>query len=287
VSAVVSGEAADAAGAILRDLPVSGLIESRSPSGDIRLRCYVLPSRRLAAMMRILRSRIRGLVHYGLDPGPARVTQRTVAQRKWATAWRAYARPIRIGRLVVTPSWIRVPEEHGAIAITIDPGMAFGSGLHPTTRLCLRILRRYLPRPPRPRALTVIDLGTGSGILAIAAARLGAGRVWAVDHDPVAVTVARANARLNDVARGVQVAQGSGLARAPRRADIIAANLTAETIIGLFPTLRRHLASRGLLAASGIVADQLPAVLHAAAAEGLRVSEILSEGEWRAVVLAR
>jgi ribosomal protein L11 methyltransferase len=132
----------------------------------------------------------------------------------------------------------------------------------------------------------VIDVGTGSGILAIAAARLGAPRVWARDIDPVAVAVARANVRVNGVAPAVRVVHGVGLGHVPARADLIMANIVADAIIPLLPVVRVHLSAGGIFVGSGIVEDRLGAVLEAATGSGLEPVEVLSSGEWRAVILA-
>lgn len=279
VSVAVSAPAAEAAAAILHDLRAGGLVEERPTPSVVRLRCYLPPSPLVPATLRALRRRIRALARYGLDPGPARVSRRAVAPRRWATAWRAHARPVRVGRILVRPSWGAAPRGAGrALVVRIDPGMAFGTGMHPSTRLCLRALQRYA-------GVAVFDVGTGSGILAIAAARLGARRVWAVDNDPVAVAVARANVRLNGLASRVRVVLGTGLRRAPGRADLILANLVAETIVPLLPDAHDRLAPGGVFVGSGIVAGRLAGVLRAARAAGLRRLEVLREGEWRAVAL--
>lgn len=289
VSVLTSAASAEAASAILDDLRTGGLIEERlngtSPVPHVRFRCYLPPSRLLPVTLRALRARIRALARFGLDPGPARVTSRAVPARLWATAWRGHVHPVRVGRLIVRPSWTRVSERRGGVVVTIDPGMAFGTGLHPSTRLCLRALLHYLP--PRTRdGGAVFDVGTGSGILAIAAARLGVPRVWAVDSDPVAVAVARANARQNGVGRRVRVVRGRGVERATGRAGLILANLVAETIVSLLPAIRRRLLPRGVFVGSGIISDRVNAVLRAAKAAGLGRIRVLAEGEWRAVVLS-
>ena len=292
VSVLTSVGSAEAVGAILEDLRTGGLVEERlsgSPRSDprVRLRCYLPPSRLLPVTLRALRGRIHALARYGLDPRPARVTSRAVTARRWAAAWRAHVHPVRVGRLIVHPSWIRVPERPGLVAITIDPGMAFGTGLHPSTRLCLRALEFILPHAARSSpSPAVFDVGTGSGILAIAAARLGAARVWAADNDPMAVSVARENARLNGASRLIRVVRGTGLDKAEGRADLILANLVAETIVPLLPEVRRRLRPRGVFVGSGIIANRLNAVRRAASAAGLRRVRVLSEGEWRAVVLS-
>jgi ribosomal protein L11 methyltransferase len=237
-----------------------------------------------ASLLRSLRARVGGLTECGLDPGRASVSSRVIEAQRWARAWRSAARPVRIGRLVVAPTRFRVPPRRGQIVIRIDPGMAFGSGAHPSTRLALRALLRSL-RTPRGRLL-VVDVGTGSGILAIAAARLGAGRVWARDIDPIAVAVARENLLANRVADRVRVSRGAGVGSVPARCDVIVANIIAETIADLLPEVRTRIASGGAFIGSGIVEDRLPAVLEAAAAAGFGQADVLASGEWRAVVLA-
>jgi ribosomal protein L11 methyltransferase len=283
VRMVTSTAAADAVSAMLWTLGVAGVAEDRSGPGAVRIRCYLPPSRVGPKMLRSLRSRVRGLATYGLDPGRATVTSRAVAARQWARAWRTAVRPLRLGRLVVAPTRGRVPSRPGQIVIRIDPGMAFGSGAHPSTRLCLRALLRYLRTL---RAPTVVDVGTGSGILAIAAARLGAVRVWARDVDPVAVGVARENIRANRVAHVVRVARGADLGSIPARCNLIVANLVAEAVAALLPEVRVRLVPGGVFIGSGIVADRLGAVLRSSAAAGLERVDVLASGEWRAVILA-
>jgi ribosomal protein L11 methyltransferase len=288
VSVTVSTRAAEAAAAILHDLRIGGLIEDRSGRSLVRFRCYLPRSRLLSTTLQCVRHRITDLGRYGLDPGRIRLSHRRLAPRSWATAWRAHVRPVTVGRVLIRPSWIAFPPpSRGAVEIRIDPGMAFGTGMHPSTRLCLRALQRGpLGQRVVPARATVFDIGTGSGILAIAAARLGAGKVWAVDNDPVAVATAAGNVRLNGVAARVRVIRGTGLDRAPGKAHLIVANLIAETIIALLPHVAEHLSPGGVFVGSGIVAHNLRSVLRAARAAGFRHVRRTADGEWRAVVLA-
>jgi ribosomal protein L11 methyltransferase len=282
---VITGpSAAEAVGEFLWAMGVGGIVEDRPSPSVIRLRCFLPPSRIRSMTLRHLRRRVRGLVRYGLDPGPATVTARVVESGRWVRAWRTSVRPLRLGRLVVAPTWVRLPAGSGKIVVRIDPGMAFGSGAHPSTRLCLRLLLRYF-RPRGPAGGTVIDVGTGSGILAIAAARLGARRVAARDVDPVAAEVARANVRTNGVPKAVRVVRGAGVGGGGP-VDLILANIVADVIIQMLPRVRQRLAAGGRVIGSGIVGDRLGAVLDAAATSGLDTVEVLGSGEWRAVVLA-
>ena len=282
---VTSPTAADAVGALLWDLGVGGVAEDRVSPAAVRLRCYLPPSRVRRIMLTHLRTRVRELAQYGLDPGRASVTARQVDVRRWGRAWRASVRPLHLGRLVVAPTWVRLPRRPGKVVIRIDPGMAFGSGAHPSTRLCLRALLRVL-RPSTCAGATVLDVGTGSGILAIAAARLGARRVWARDLDPAAVAIARENVRANGVQGIVRVVRGAGVGDPRAPLDVILANIIADVIIPMLPEVRASLRPGGRFIGSGIVEDRLTAVLVAAAAAGFHRDEVLASGEWRAVVLA-
>ena len=284
VRVVTSPEGAEAVSAMLWDLGVAGVAEDlRSPT-SVRVRGYLPPSRVGRHTLRWLRARVGDLAKCGLDPGPASVTSRPMATGRWARAWRGAARPLRLGRLTVAPTRVRVPARPRQIIIRIDPGMAFGSGAHPSTRLCLLALLRYF-RAIRIRPF-VADVGTGSGILAIAAARLGARRVWARDVDPVAVAVARENVRRNGVAHVVRVARGAGLGPIPARYDLIVANIIAEAGADLLPEARRRLAPGGVFIGSGIVREGLDLVLNAGKRAGLERIDVRVSGEWRAVVLA-
>lgn len=218
--------------------------------------------------------------------GPLRV--RTLTEEDWGQAWKAYYPVLQVGqRLVVVPAWKRFRPSPGQIVLRLDPGPAFGTGLHPTTQLCLRALERFL----RP-GMRVLDLGTGSGILAIAAARLGSGPVLALDHDPVAVQAARRNVRRNRLGRRVQVQEGTiGAGLGPF--DLILANLLARTIQELAGRLAAALSPGGLLIASGILVEQAGEVQAALQAAGLAAVEgqpdglPLREGDWVALVHRR
>lgn len=212
--------------------------------------------------------------------GPLQV--RVVDERSWAEAWKAGLGPIHIGRrLVVVPSWQRYRARRWEVCLRIDPGMAFGTGLHQTTRLCLVALEELL----RPGA-RVLDLGTGSGILAIAAARLGSSWVLALDTDPVAVAAAVRNVRRNRVADRVQVREGT-LEPGVGPFALILANLLAHTLVELADRLVAALAPGGHLIGSGILREQGEMVETAWREAGLEVVERRAEDEWLALVARR
>jgi ribosomal protein L11 methyltransferase len=211
-------------------------------------------------------------------------TVREVREEDWANAWKEHFFAHRVGeRLVIKPSWREFEGGPGDLVVTLDPGMAFGTGLHPSTRLCLLALERAVRAGDR-----VLDVGTGSGILALAAARLGAERVLAVDLDEVAVEAARANAEANGLTASVEVARGSvEAAPAGQTYDLVLANIIARVIIELAPALAARVRPGGRLVASGILALRRDEVAAALAAAGLTVEETLEEADWVALLCAR
>jgi ribosomal protein L11 methyltransferase len=218
---------------------------------------------------------------------------RLVHEADWANAWKAHFPVLRVGRrIVIRPTWRRHRRQPGDVVLALDPGMAFGTGLHPTTRLCLAALEGLADRgilassgagggPAR-----VIDVGSGSGILAIAAAKLGAGSVLAVDVDPIAVQASGSNARRNRLARAIRAREGS----APSGEgpfDVVLANLIASLLVSLADGLVEDLRPGGTLVASGIFITREASVVEAFAARGVVVAQRWEEGDWVALELHR
>ncbi len=238
---------------------------------------------RAGAVARALRQYLAALRPLGMLRGRGAVAVRARRGNNWAERWKRSARPVRIGkRLVIRPSWVRARAPRGTPAIVLDPGLAFGTGAHPTTRLCLEALARRLAGGER-----VLDVGTGSGILAIAAAKLGARQVLALDTDPVACRVARDNVRRNGVGRQVRV-RGRGLPGAAGRGyDLATANLTARDLVPLMPGLARCVRPGGALLLSGILRTQAGQVRRAARAAGLAPIATRRRAEWVALEARR
>ncbi len=221
----------------------------------------------------------RALGHMRLMvPLPA-PTYRSLASQDWAEAWKAHYQPIRIGRrLVIRPLWIDVELANDDIEIALDPGMAFGTGAHPTTQLCLESLERLAGS-----ALDMLDLGTGSGILAIAAAKLGLGRVLALDSDKLAVEATRANAEANGVGSQVHAVHGSlpYAIGAGRRFDLVVVNILARIILELAGNgLGQVVKPGGKAIFSGIIDTQADEVKAALRACGLVVDRQRQIGDW-------
>ena len=209
-----------------------------------------------------------------------RIRYRRLDEQDWAESWKAFFWPEQITpRLVVKPSWRDYTPKPGQQVIEIDPGMAFGTGTHPTTSLCIRLMEKHL-RPGQ----TVLDVGTGSGILLIAAARLGAGQLAGVDLDPLAVAIARQNLLRNRIhRRDFNLHCGRLVQSVKGTYDLVVANILADVIIDLLDDLPRVLATGGCFICSGIIQTQRRKVRLKMARCGLRISHEAVEGDWVAL----
>jgi ribosomal protein L11 methyltransferase len=218
---------------------------------------------------------------FGLRPiGELRT--RVVHEEDWAEAWKAHFPVLRVGRrLVIRPTWRRHRSEPGDVVVALDPGMAFGTGLHPTTRLCLALVEDLADRKILAGA-RVLDVGCGSGILGMAAARLGAASVLGLDPDPIAIESTIANARRNRLARRVRARQGS-LPSGEGPFDVVLANLIASLLITLADGLVADLRPGGVLLASGIFENREADVVDAFRARGLETANRWAEGDWVAL----
>lgn len=227
----------------------------------------------------------------GIDMGSLKIEVRSVDEEDWANNWKAYFKPMPVGeKLLVCPSWEKIPDGNTRAVLKIDPGMAFGTGTHHTTRMCLELLEKNIKK----RDL-VADLGCGSGILSIAASLMGAKETYAIDIDPVAARVAAENAELNGIdMSGYFIRIGDILSDekfrddiSGRQYDIVLANIVANVIIAFAPVIPQLMKPDGKLIASGIIADRLDEVLDALKANGLEAVEICSGEDWRAVLAAK
>jgi ribosomal protein L11 methyltransferase len=228
---------------------------------------------------RALRRRLDALM---LSEKLPRLNFAELADEDWLEGWKQSFTVQRVGqRIVIAPSWEEYERQMGEIVVTLDPGRAFGTGEHQTTRLCLAAIERLI----RPGD-AVVDVGTGSGILAIAAARLGAGSVVAVENDSDAVLVAHENIERNGIAKFVTVVEGTlgpALLKA-QTADLIVMNISSAIVRDSMVDVARTLKPGGFYVASGFIDETLPAVQRAVAAAGLRMLGVDADGEWRCIV---
>ncbi|MBU0704374.1 MAG: 50S ribosomal protein L11 methyltransferase [Chloroflexi bacterium] len=284
VSVTVENETAEAVAEVLSRYAPRGVVIEAGPdgwnAGPVIVRAYLPADDRLRANKRSVEE---ALWHLGqIQPIPA-PTFHPVAEEDWAEAWKKQLKVLHIGqRIVIQPSWLDYTPAPGEIIIRLDPGMAFGTGLHPTTQMCLAALEE-LVNP----GTHVLDLGTGSGILAIAAAKLGAGHVLAVDNDPVAVKTARGNVATNGVQETVNLVRGS-LADVPERYDLIVVNILAKVIVEMAQQgLANRLRPGGTLIAAGIIADQKLQVVTALKRAGLALTGQQLIDDWVCLVAER
>ena len=250
----------------------------------VSIYCNRLPSNVLP-LLTALRAGMSQIKRFGLDAGAARVFVRRIRYQDWAEAWKRHFRPFEIGKsLLIRPSWSRRRARKNQAVVVLDPGLSFGTGHHPTTAFCLRELAR---RAKVAGTQSFLDIGTGSGILATAAARLGYAPVDAFDLDPEAVRAARANARVNGLARKINI-QCSDLTKLPsqpnRRYDLVCANLISTLLIAERQRLARLLLPGATLVLSGISKSEFFEVQTAYRAAGLRLLSSRLEQGWRSGV---
>ncbi len=262
------------------DEPGVPLPMTSDPHYPVTLRTYLpLDDQTDATRQRIEQA----LWHLGQLRPVGQLQMRVIAEEDWAHTWKRYYDIQRIGRrTVVVPSWLDYTPQPADLVLHLDPGMAFGTGLHPTTQLCVQLLEGYA----HPGS-TMLDMGTGSGILAIAAALQGVSPILALDNDPVAVTAARANVAHNGLAATITVdlAYPATPLPAPFAAcDLICANIIASVLVELAPQLRAWLRPGGVLISSGIILDREIEVSLAYAAAGLHPVARHVAGDWVALV---
>lgn len=215
-----------------------------------------------------------------LDVGQGYTGYERVDDEDWATAWKKHYKPFHISEsVVIKPSWEEYEKQGSEIVIELDPGMAFGTGTHETTRLCSQLLEKYVKKGD-----SVIDVGCGTGILSIIALKLGAGKVAAVDIDEVAVRVTRENCVINGVQDGISVSKGVLADLEPEKADVMVANIIADVIIGISSQVPGYLKKGGILLTSGIIRERKDEVIRTYTENGFEFVSVNEMGEWTAIV---
>ena len=274
--------------ALINDYIHSGLwdytdIPEQKDTSVVTVKAYLAADDSLDEKLASIRAGLDEIAARGVDTKPAEFSVTRVQDEDWANSWKAYFHTDKVGeRVVIQPSWEEYDPQEGEVVLRLDPGAAFGTGTHPTTAMCLRAMERLI----KP-GMTVFDVGTGSGVLAIAAAKLGAKEVRAVDYDATAVRVARENIEANGVADVVSTAESDLFSALPGRAGLVTANLIADLVIRLLPDLGAHLEMGGALLASGIIESRAQEVREAAETAGFFVDEDHEEKEWHAMVIRR
>lgn len=253
-----------------------------APQTDVLVKCFLevaTADEQTTLIMREIKSR-EALAGGAIPFGTLEETKREIEGDDWIDIWKKHFRPIHVGgKVVIVPEWIKYEKQAGEVIVTLDSNMAFGTGEHETTAMCLELLQEY-----GKAGDTVIDVGCGSGILGIAAAKLGAQKCYLTDIDPVAVESANHNAEKNGVSKSVVVAHSNLLDNADIKGELVLANITAEVLVMLAPSIPKNLKENGTLILSGIIKDRLSLVRSAFEAQGLEEVEMRNKGEWYALV---
>lgn len=230
-------------------------------------------------IIKFAKEKVEEIRSLGINVGEGTVEYEKVKEEDWANNWKKYYKPIKIGeKIIIKPVWENYQPKDGEIVIELDPGMAFGTGEHETTRMCIKALEKYV----KPDT-TVFDVGCGSGILTIAAAKLGAKIAVGVDLDPVAVDSSKDNIKLNNISN-IEVLYGNLLDVVDGKADVVVANILAEVICILTPDVVKALNKGGCFITSGIIHDRVTMVTDKLTESGFEVIEINKDGEWNCIV---
>ena len=248
---------------------------------DVKVTGYFEADAKLADRIAFIEGELRRIagMDLGMDLGKLETIRHDVAEQDWTESWKAAFKPFRLGNhMVVRPSWETVDLRPGDHEIEIDPGMAFGTGSHETTGMCVELVEKYVKPGDR-----VIDIGTGTGILAIAAAHMGAKPVLATDLDAVAVRVAAENVRINGFEGVIDVRCGDLLDVVQESGDVVIANIIADVIIMLARPVRERIADGGIFICSGISAERRGDVLRALDEADYELLDVLDQGEWCAM----
>jgi ribosomal protein L11 methyltransferase len=251
------------------------------PEEGVIIKAYLPVNSFLGETVKEIKQAINNLMLYDIDLGKNSITISEVNEEEWATAWKKYYNPVKISeKFTIVPTWETYePVSSDELIIELDPGMAFGTGTHPTTVMCIQALEKCV----KPND-TVIDVGTGSGILSIAAAMLGAKSVKALDLDPVAVDSAKLNVKLNKVQNVVSVSQNNLLDNIKEQANIIVANILAEIILRFIDDAYRLLEKGGFFITSGIIQAKKQEVKDGLIRAGFIIEETLVMEDWVAFI---
>lgn len=243
------------------------------------VKAYFAEEDNIEEVLSYVNDRITELKEMGLDLGDAKVEHEKMHEEDWANTWKQYYKPSKVGeKIVVKPIWEEYEAKEGELVVDLDPGMAFGTGTHETTRMCIQALERYVEKES-----TVFDVGCGSGILAIAAAKLGSKLAVGVDLDPVAVESSKENVEYNKL-DNIEILHGNLVEVIEGKADIVVANILAEIICILTDDVKRVLKEGGVFITSGIIHDRVDMVCEKLESTGFKVIEKNRDGEWNCIV---
>lgn len=253
------------------------------PEDGVIIKAYLLKNDSIETVIETIKQQIALLTTYEIDIGPNQVSTVDVQEEDWATAWKQYYHPVKISEtFTIVPTWEQYEVSENEKIIELDPGMAFGTGTHPTTFMCIQALERTVKKDD-----VVIDVGTGSGVLSIAAALLDAKKVVGVDLDEVAVKSATDNVALNHVQSKVEIVHGDLLQGSKDPVDVIVANILAEVILLFVDDAAKKVKKGGYFITSGIIVQKKDAVQEALANAGFMIEEVMQEEDWICIIAKR
>lgn len=243
------------------------------------VKAYFSEEDNIEEVLKYIDERLSELKEMGINLGEGKLESEKVHEEDWANNWKKYYKPSKVGeKIVVKPIWEEYEEKDGELVVNLDPGMAFGTGTHETTRMCIQSLEKYVKEES-----VVFDVGCGSGILAIAAAKLGAKKAVGVDLDPVAVESSLENVQYNNL-DNIEILHGNLVEVIEGKADVVVANILAEIICILTDDVKRVLKQNGYFITSGIIHDRVDMVVDKLEASGFEVIEKNRDGEWNCIV---
>ena len=275
ITVTTSQEASEAVANCLFELDATGVEFEDSSASTVNLIAYYPLDDRVGARMQRLRDFLAELPTWGIQCQPATIDLKPVKSEDWEEAWKAAFPPKRVGkRILITPTWTDAPHNAMDVVIQLDPGMAFGTGHHPTTRLSLELLEDSI----EPH-YHVADIGSGSGILTIAAVKLGAQQVDAIELDTTAIPVAATNFEINRIESRVRLSQGDGLKGVEGKYHLIIGNILTKAILPMIPYCAPRLHPAGTVIFSGILDTELAQVESTLEAHQFRCVEVIRETE--------
>mgnify|MGYP003434562802 CR=1 FL=1 len=306
ISILTTNEAVEAVSNILHEAGASGVVIEDSgeltreridqfgeiyalnpsdfPKNGVIVKAYLSATSFLAETVEEIKAAITNLINFDINIGENLLSISEVNEEDWATAWKKYYHPVKISeRFTIVPTWEDyTPVSTDELIIELDPGMAFGTGTHPTTVMCLQALEKVVKQGD-----SVVDVGTGSGVLSVGAALLGASQVHALDLDLVAVTAAKENVELNKVDHVVEVFHGNLLDTVKEPADVVVANILAEIIMTFTDDAFSIVKPGGYFVTSGIIGAKKEDVKNALIASGFDIEEVLMMEDWVAIIAKR
>lgn len=243
------------------------------------IKAYYKEDEKFNGYLQYIKESLMNLDKFGFDKGEGTVTVKRVDEEDWENNWKAYYKTTRVGKnIIIKPVWEKYDKAEEEVIVELDPGMAFGTGTHETTRLCIQALEKYVDSNS-----TVFDIGTGSGILSITAGKLKAKKVVGVDLDPVAVDSARENVKLNNL-DNIEILYGNLMDVVEGKANIVVANILADIIILLSDDVKKFIEKGGHFISSGIILSRKDDVINKLEQLGFTIEEVNTDGEWCCIV---